>query len=258
MSEVLIQRIINRDKLMRQLSLSKEKENIIETDDESFLTNMYDVRLFVNISQLDEHIQKNKVYFDKNKEIETKIRHAFENKKKVVHKKFRCQRFMDHLDEFMSQKDNKDIDSECHWNVALFYTQINQMLYRPALNNLFGFLQQDITQLHANIEAFVALHLSKNEKVVVEWPYKVATTFSEKEEKTLNKEKHSVSIAGRLDLFKPDTAELYEIKASMLSTWSQEWLVQTLCYSLFLDVMKHKVKTIYIVNVLKGMFKILH
>jgi hypothetical protein len=254
MSEVLIQRIINRDKLMSELSFSKEKENIIETDDESFLTNMYDVRLFVNISQLEEHIQKNKTYFNKNKPLEKKLLYAFNNKKKVVHKTFRSEQFMKNLGEFMSEKENKDIDSESHWNVALFYTQIKQKLYRPALNNLFGFLQQDISQLHENIQAFVELHLNKKEKVFVEWPYRVVTTFSGKEEKILNKENHSVSIAGRLDLFKPETNELYEIKASMLSTWSQEWLVQTLCYSLFLDVKKHKVDKIYIVNVLKGMF----
>ena len=135
----------------------------------------------------------------------------------------------------------------------MFYTQLTQKLYKPALNNLFGFLNQDLKQLHANIETFVKLNFRINEKVLPELPFQVATKFSTKdEEEILSKENHCVSISGCLNFFKPESHELYEIKASILSSWSQEWLVQTLCYALFLDMDKFKVEKISIVNVLKG------
>ena len=75
---------------------------------------MYDVRNFSNLTQLEDHIQTNRFYFNKNKELERKLRHAFTSKKKVIHTRFRCKKFINDLDEFMSYKENKDIDSECH------------------------------------------------------------------------------------------------------------------------------------------------
>jgi hypothetical protein len=252
MSELLIQRIIDRKNLMRKFS--NKRENFILTDDESLLTNMHDVRMFETDQQLEEHITKHKSYFNKNRQIERDIRNAFLSKKTVVHKIFGSRQFLNHLDEFMSLKENRDLETECLWNVALYYAQTSQEFYKPSLNTLFGFLTQDITELHENIEKFVEIHFQKNEKFNLEMPFKVSTRFTLLEAKLLNKDNHCVSIAGRLDLFKPDTNELYEIKASMLSSWSQEWLVQTLAYALFLGVQKYKVEKIYIVNVLKGLF----
>ena len=56
MSEILIQRIISREKLFEQLRFAEDDEKVIYTNDEGFLTQMYDVRTFLHEDQLKNHV----------------------------------------------------------------------------------------------------------------------------------------------------------------------------------------------------------
>ena len=251
MSEILVQRIINRENLSKIL----KDENIIFTDDEDLICNMYDVKSFLLDSELELYIDNHKNYFNKNKELEAKIREAFKKNQRVAHKDFSSDRIQSQLKEFTSQKENSELSSECIWNVTLFYTQLTQYFYKPVISRLIGFIGNlDLEKLHSNIQKFVEDYFKK-EKVLYGVQFHALGIFSQDEWIILNKEKHSVSLSGVLSFFKPDTNELFEIKASQLDTYSEEWLIQTLSYALFLDVYNIKVKTIYIVNILKGKCK---
>ena len=253
MSEILIQRLINREKLFGKLNFTKDNDNVIYTDDEGFLTHMYDVRNFEDSSELEEHIRRNWKYFKEFPTIQSDVRDAFLSKKKVVHIIFNGSKFRAHLDEFLSDKENRDLGSDCVWNVALFYNQITQFWYRPVINTFFSFFTQKLTQLHENIELFVELYL-RNHSIEDEMQFQIAARFSLNELDILNKarEGHSISIGGRLDLFNKEAGQLFEIKASGLKVCSQEWIIQTLTYSCLLDMAKLPVNEIFIVNVLKG------
>ena len=256
MSEMLIQRIINRENLFNTLKTPIEEKNVIYTDDEGFLTHMYDVRLFEHVSQLDEHIVNNWSYFKDNNDIELKIRYAFSTRKSVVNSIFQGKHFKSNLDEFLSKKENRELKTDCIWNVALFYNQINQIWYKPVINTFLGHFTQKLTELHENIDIFVENYL-KGQKIESETEFSIKEThFTPEQLIDLDKsDSHSVSISGRLDLFNPEKRELFEIKASGLKTCSQEWIIQTLCYTRLLDINDIKVERMFIVNVLKGDFK---
>jgi len=256
MSEILIQRIINRENFFKALKAPIEEKNVIYTNDEGFLTHMYDVRHFEDLNQLLVHIKKNWSYFKENKNIETKVRHAFLTKKNVVNSIFEGKEFKANLEEFLSEKENRELKTDCIWNVALFYNQINQIWYKPVINTFLGHFNQPLTELHENIDIFVKNYL-KDQIIESETEFKIkATNFTPQHLSDLNiSNSHSVSISGRLDLFNPGRKELFEIKASGLKACSQEWIIQTLCYASLMEIKDIRVERIFIVNVLKGDIK---
>ena len=249
MSEILIHRIINKEKLFKGLSFTQEKRNIEYTNDQDFITHMYDVRNFDSVLRLNEHITQNKRHFKQ--DTIKKVRKAFLSNIKVVNKVFEGERFKLDLEEFLSDKKNNELRADCIWNVALFYNQIYQIWYRPIENTFFGFLNQNLTQLHENIEKFVQLYLIDQE-IQFEMKFNFQVKFSSSELKELNAKSHSVSIGGRLDIYNPKTMQLFEIKASGMKECSQEWIIQTLTYATLLDIHKLDVKEMIIVNVLQG------
>ena len=256
MSELLIQRIVQREELFEHLKLYQIKENVIATDDEQFLACMYDVSQYQNVScnpfLLELYFSENQTYLNKIVGLEKKVRDAFISGKKVVHKIFRSKIFLDHLNEFLSNKKNNELKTNCIWNVALFFNQISQIVHRPAINKFFDDFNQDISQLHDNVDAYVSVHL-KNQVVEFEKSFEIVARFSQSDLSQLKRMNHAMSIGGRLDIYKPDSDELFEIKASSLEKCSQAWIIQILCYALLLDVYGYrKVKRIFIVNVLQG------
>ena len=252
MSELLIQRIVRPDKLFQLLKTYQCENNIIATDDEQFLTLMHDVRRIGTLGELEEYFRNHKNHFKRNEPLEIKIRDAFSSGKKVIHKIFRSKKFITDLEHFLSEKENRELRTSCIWNVTLFYNQITQTMYKPAINKFFGDFSQNLTQLHENITAFVDIYL-KEEIVEFEQLFNISGSFTLEELKEMNKEHHTVSLNGRLDIYKPDSGELIEIKASNMTKCPQAWIVQTLCYALMLNVFKYiEVKKIYIVNILQG------
>ena len=260
MSELLIRRGTQRDLLFEQFKSYQKKENFIATDDERFISNMYDVRNFKHLAQLEAYFQDYKSYFSGNDSLKKQICDAFSSGKKVFHKIFNSNSFInDDLGEFLSYKENKELRTECLWNVTLFYNQITQNIYRPIMNTFFGGFNQELAQLHHNVEKFIDIYL-KNQKADFEKSFKIAGTFSNQDLLVLNKDKrHSISINGRLDIYKPDSDELFEIKASFADICPQGWIIQTLCYALLLDIYNYeKVQKMYIVNILRGKLKLGH
>lgn len=253
MSEILIQRIISKDKLFKVLN----QRNIIYSNCEKFLCNMYDVREF-STEELEEFFNKFQKFFNsaenRRLNLKVKVSDAVRDKSLAVHQIFGSKRFRADLAEFLSEKSNNELGCECIWNVALFYNQMVQLWYKPVVNTLFGYFNQDLTQLHLNIEKFVKLFLSDHDDILCEKSLQIKSTFTPNQCKELNlkQDKHFVSISGRLDIYNRDTGELFEIKASGLDLCSQEWIIQTLCYASLLDIEKIEVKNLYIVNVLQG------
>ena len=126
------------------------------------------------------------------------------------------------------------------------------------MNTFFDDFNQDLTQLHINVEKFIDICL-KNHTAEFEKSFRVAGTFSREDLLTLNKTMHSISINGRLDIYKPGSDELFEIKASFMDVCPQGWIIQTLCYALLLDIYNYeKVQNMYVVNILQGKLNVNH
>ena len=254
MSELLIQRLINREALFEKLSFAKDQAKIIYTIDQDFITHMYDVRNILDESDLNDYIHENQKYF-KSEKMVNDVRDAFRDKKEVVNKIFQGERFKLDLNDFLSEKKNNELRSDCIWNVTLFYNQVYQLWYRPIENTFFGFLNQNLDQLHQNIERFVEIYLINQQvKSEMEFSYSFSE-FSQNELDKLNCRNHSVSIGGRLDFYNPKTSQLFEIKASGLNECSQEWILQTITYASQLEIENLDVKEMLIVNVLQGKFE---
>ena len=253
MSELLIQRLTKKQNLFNYLKQSINRENTIFTDDERFLSCMYDIIHNYGNTGYNDYMNKFAWFFNKNIELKRKIENAVFNKKNVVHSVFSSEKFKNQLEEFISECDNKDIKTETIWNVSLFYNQITQKIYRPAVNSLLGYFNEDIDILHDNISKYVITYLKQN-NVMFEHPIFLSGDLNpvEKDLLKIDNSNHTLSISGRCDIYSTTNESLYEIKASRIKGCSQEWLIQTLMYVMMLDIQKIPVKNIFIVNVLNG------
>ncbi len=253
---MLIQRLLNPGKLFEQLSIVKDPKKVEFTSNEGFLNHMYDVMRISDKNELDQYMHKNLQYFEENPDVKRDVLAAFQSGKRVVNSIFDSIKFKKDLDDFLSDKANSELRSDAIWNVALLYSQLDQFWYRPVIHTFSDHLNQPLTHLHENINKFVNLYL-KDRKIKDEMQLIINAPLSKSEinelkKVGLDKDLHSVSISGRLDLFDQENGQLYEVKASGLDHCSEEWVIQTLTYSCLLDMAKLKVKELFIVNVLKG------
>jgi hypothetical protein len=155
--------------------------------------------------------------------------------KKVLHLIFKTKCFRDDLAEFLSTKPNMDLRPSCVWNVCLFYNQISQIIYRPAVNSFFGFFTEDLSILHQNICSFISKNLIDRE-IDFERTLHVSGIFTKGELASLNKKDHKIGITGRYDILDKTGLCLHEIKTSTLDRCSQEWVIQGLGYILLLNI----------------------
>jgi superfamily I DNA/RNA helicase len=252
MSELLIHRILDRKNLFDLLYQVSHSNKTIYTDDERFLTFMYDVKHINSQENFKIFVSRYKKFLDNHPNLENKITEAFQNNNSVVHSVFGKEKFKKNLEEFMSHKQNSELSVDCVWHVTLFWNQINQIWYKPAVNYLFDFLSgEDISTLHTNIAAYVDKYL-QNGALIFEGNLSIDANFSKQELNLLNEEYHAISIKGRFDFFERLQQQLIEVKASVLSDCPQEWITQCLTYALLMDVYGQKVKKMSVVNMLKG------
>jgi len=246
LAEMLIQRRVRPKALFKQL-LALEGA-VVYTEDERLLSCMYDIAN--NLVPYDVYMQQYNSFFTRNPELRSAICDIVGAGQRVVHMVFSSAGFRRDLEEFVSEVPSAELRPECIWNVCLFYTQLTQVLYRPAVNTFMGYFTEDIRELHANIEAFVVRSVSVTAEFEV--ALQIMGTFSADEERVFNKKNHRVGITGRCDIYDPESATLTEIKASGMDQCSQEWMLQTLMYALLLGQFGRPVRTIVIVNILKG------
>ena len=250
-AELLIQRRLKQVELFAQLRRDFQSQSVIFTEDERFLTLMYDISNYD--CDFAEYLNKYQPYFKKNRDVEQQIKMAFESRKKVLHSVFSKPSFNEDLELFLSDVDNASLPSSCIWNVALLYNQLTQKIHRPGVNCLLDYFNDDLSTLHKNIDIFITDYIGDtDDKLMFEYRMGFHATFNHKELLELGKKTHSVSLQGRCDMVNRTKAHLYEIKASGLDHCSNQWISQTLMYSLCLDVYGYKMKKMSIVNLLKG------
>lgn len=245
MAELLIQRLIAHDELCDMLKCPVEY-----SDDECFMSCMHDVSRMSSL-EFEVYIYQYRTFFKQHVDLEQDIRRAFTEKRRVVHKAFLAQSFRHDLAQFTSSVSNRELSPSCIWNVALYYNQLMQKIYRPAINAFIGFFHEDITNLHSNVEAFCKMI---SPQVQFECPVFVGAHLTDKELKALGKDpakdSQMMSMEGRIDLM--DRGILTEIKASQLERCSQEWITQTVGYALLLGVKQIPVQKLRIVNIIAG------
>jgi hypothetical protein len=252
MTELLIQRIICKEKIFNQLREGCDPNKIIYTDDERFLSCMYDLQNRSYDNSLQDFLKEYHNYLEKNIDVKDMIINAYTNKKKVIHSVFKSLNFKKDLEIFFSKCENAQIKTESIWNVTLFWNQITQKIYRPAVNTFISFFSENINILHKNIDMYIAQFNLHEHNILLEQSLYVGGAVSKNDLPKLNKENHTVSIAGRYDLFDFTVSNLIEMKASVLTNCSQQWIIQSLGYALLLDIIQVPVKKITIVNILSG------
>jgi hypothetical protein len=186
------------------------------------------------------------VYFLNNPTLKQTICKAIKENKTVLHSMFQNKTFQKNLDDFNSE--NKDLETSCIWNVALFYSQMTQRCYRPGSSFLFNFFNDDMSILHKNIDLFLSKFEFQNVKFEI--PLNVGTLINDY--KQLGKGLHTVSINGRCDMLLEEQGILFEIKASGFDGCSNQWITQALMYSYLSQIHQIKVKKLVIANVLSG------
>lgn len=252
MSELLIQRLTNKFNLFNLLKLASNTENNIYTDDERFLSCMYDVKH--NYIDLNEYFKTYNSFFIKNPELVKDIQNAVTKKKNVVHSIFRSLNFQKELDTFFSDTNNSNLKTENIWNVTLFHNHVLNKMYKPAVNSCLGYFNEDISVLHDNIDKYINKYITNN-NIIYEYPLNLYGNLTKEEMCILNKkscDSSLISITGRVDIYDNTNNNLYEIKTSRIKGYSQEWLTQTVTYIMMMDVYKLPVKNFFIVNLLNG------
>lgn len=242
MAEILIQR-----KLTPEVLFTKLQQETAFTSDERMLTFMFDINAFLgNKKEFDEYLEDRKQFFDLNPDLLSELRKAFDNDRKVVHEIFGNLCFRKNLKEFCSEIINEKLEPTCIWNVALYYSQLTSNICRPAIKTFFGIFNEKINNLHENINIFVSKYLNTNisfEKVCTVQN----SNFTKKDLHILKETKHRNCITGRCDIYNNTVGLIYEVKASTLTSWSHQWLIQIILYALISNV-----RQIKIVNILRG------
>lgn len=253
LTELLIQRKTNKIPLFNLLSKFLT-ENIVEySDDDIILSFMSELkRLRNSIEFAKDYLFKYRYahFFLTNPLYKHHINNLIDKNKIIIHSIFKTSGFKADLEEFLSEKENNELETVSVWNVLLLYQSLFE--YIPGLPSLYGFLQIELKELHQNIEIFIENYITKD--VVFEKPvYIIESEFLESELKILNIEKHTVGISGRIDVFELNKNYLFEIKASNYNELSERWLIQTVVYQLLLYYLKNiKTERIFIVNLVSG------
>lgn len=265
MSELLIKRKITKEYICNLLIENNNSLNNIYTTDERFLNFMHDMKnLCVDDDDINERIIICKKHLDKydtflkQKDdniimLRLNIEDAFINNKKVFHSIFKTKSFQQDLENFLSLKSNNELDTVCIWNVTLFWIQITQSIYRPSLNSLFSFFNENINVLHKNIKKFIEIsNIDNNINILYDQKISIYGNFTQYELMTINKENHNISIYGKYDFYDISNKILYGIKASNSSCCCNSWIIQCLCYAMMLNIFNKKVEKICIVNIFNG------
>jgi hypothetical protein len=248
MSELLIQRLKNKEELSKKLKI--DKDYIIYTKDTQFISCMRDIMVltFEVFCKRHAHLLRS------NPALNVKIVKAYENKMIVIHSNFNTTQVKQDIKQFISDTINRKLSPKAIWNTTLFHMHCNSGDYDPLIPKLIDLFDEDISILHQNIQSYYDGYIKKIKKVTFEMKLNInAAKFSQEQLKELNMESHGVGIFGRCDIYNHDKDTMIEIKTSILGECSDEWIIQTLCYVMLMNEI-HKTKTtkMKIVNMLKG------
>jgi len=226
LSEILIQRILDKNNLLKKLNIPVEY-----TNDEIVISFMCDVKFYcrpeIEIESLIKDIKKK---YPLSAAI---INRLILERKVVVSSVFNTNEFKKSLAEFNSNKTNEELSSQLLWNITIFYNQIYQIIYKPSINHLYNYFNQNISILHKNINIFIKKLKSP------QFELQVSNT------KYYNNK--IIGICGRIDIY--DDNVIYEIKTSQKKDCQIEWITQTMLYK---ELSINKINRTEIVNVLRG------
>ena len=267
MTEILIQRQVGKSELDEKLEniylmMLYRNDNINYTNDEQFLSCMMDVNVIISRyteysrqlcqNEFNDYLEKNMYFFRNNIELKQKIVHHYQNKKLVLHRIFDNQEFRNDLCDIVSFKDNRDILPSSYWHVTIFFTFFFSNHYKPASVKYYNDFITNLNPIHENVSGFISNYL-QNSECIFEKSLYVESEFSESQLRSINQSNnYKLKIAGRCDIYDTKNGNLFEIKASSSDACSNEWIIQTLMYSLLLNVYGFSVKNMYIVNIISG------
>ena len=253
MSELLIRRLVNKDKLFNYFKVVSNEEHNEYTDDEQVLSCMHDIKYKYHNS--DEYFETYKNDFDKNPKLRYEIKKILLENKYAINSIFRSQKFKKDLESFLSNEDNENLKTDSIWNVTLFYNQFTQQIYRPAIHHFFDYFNEDISILHENINLFINKYITSN-IINFEVDMNLEGRLSDRDMNILNqdlKDNRLRSIVGRCDIYDSLNKNLFEIKTSQIKGYSNKWLTQTVMYKIMFNIVyKDTVENIFIVNLLNG------
>lgn len=246
---------------MNELFLKKmfgcivSSEGVLYTDDDRILNMICDYGLnqYVNrdtdvwrclVQHMLEHHAK---YLDTNPDVKEFITHLKQRKTPavVLSKVFSTKSFRQQLKVFLSKELNEKIPSRVFWNVTLCFNELNESIRRPMVLLLLNKFNEDITDLHDNVQSFCQHILSETttqnrlqfqgcHKVIIRETDRsvLADTLGFVDHEDLDADRFSkgytYGLIGKSDLNVDNV--VYEFKTSSKVDISREWIIQALAY----------------------------
>lgn len=156
---------------------------------------------------------------------------------------FSSHAFRRQLRLFMGKEKSATISTRVFWNVALCFNELYESIRRPAVLVHFNCFNDNIRELHANVEAFCDAHIRPATASVTLQAYH-RLIVSERDPEVLTHQLgfvnhedidadkftrgYTYGIVGRSDLMIEGT--VYEFKTSARVDLSREWVAQALLY----------------------------
>ena len=256
MSEILIQRSIDKEKICDFLTSNLNERKAFFTDNEPLLSFMYDLKN--KTTDLDAYLKEYASYFSQHTALRSRLLELNRTGQNAVHCIFNTDAFRENIAEFTSDVTNEELASKTLWNIALFYNHITQQVYRPAVYAFINYFHENIDNLHVNVAQFINTYI-KNCDLIFERPVGIVATITDHAKlKLMNCDERQirnglrVGISGRYDMVDQCHNILYELKASRMTSCPQEWLIQTVCYALLMKMRHTSIEKLRIVNVLHG------
>lgn len=261
--ELLINRQMNSLDLFYKMK--SNYDNAIFTDDETFISFMFGIDYTMDYYKI-LYSPYAENYINTHKKLRNDINNAIRYKKNVIHKIFNTHEFREQLEDFTSIKPNHMLQPQCIWNCVLFYSQLSSNYYRPSINLLYDYFNEDLTDIHTNIYNFCKLFDDKDMYYQIDLTVKWAvnkrdlTSYCNESHSNAAVNCHGINnvgfektISGCADLYYESNNELIEIKASKLSSFSDQWIIQTFIYAQIMHFLKKGyVSHISIVNIMNG------
>lgn len=208
----------------------------------------------------------------------------------IVHRRFDSDDFREQLRKLYDRNlSNKEISSTIFWNATIYNMMFYERSRRPGIIWSYDTFRHDVTTLHNNVELYCSKFLHANESRTIsaspgsfsaqetkeqapsspvsQVTYNLMLEASENDLKQLGyqgnelKEQFVYGLSGRCDLYDRKEQKIIELKASVKTEISKEWMIQALMYSVLLPERNYQQKEIaknyrpmqfQIVNLLRG------
>lgn len=202
------------------------------------------------------------------------IRLRSDRPKIVIHNRFNTDDFREQIAKLYTKTSNQTIKSAIFWNATIYGIMFDERSRRPGLIWHYNTFHHNIDVIHRNVTIYCKQYLSnittdsqsKSLHKQINYNQLIETTENDLkqlgyEEKDWKDSSFYYGITGRCDIYSTSEQKIIELKCSVKSEISKEWIIQALIYCMLLpertydqrDLLKnYHPNQFQIVNLLRG------